>query len=205
MAHPPMDETDLLVSSLDDEEKVRTIASHMRSIIEALGLDAGDPNLRDTDERVAKMYIEMFHGLSEGAEPKVTVFPNEERYTAMVMEKDIPFYSMCAHHFVPFYGHAHAAYIPNEKIVGLSKIPRILEFYARRPQLQERLTEQIAGFLFEKLAPQGVMVVIEARHLCVEMRGVKKPGASTVTSAIRGIFFDRPVREEFLDLLNRRA
>jgi GTP cyclohydrolase I len=123
----------------------------------------------------------------------------------MVMEKDIPFYSMCAHHFVPFYGHAHAAYIPNERIVGLSKIPRIVEFYARRPQLQERLTEQIAGFLFEKLAPQGVMVVIEARHLCVEMRGVKKPGASTVTSAIRGIFFDRPVREEFLDLLNRRA
>lgn len=205
MSHPPLDDSDVLVSSLDDAEKVRTIASHMRAIIEALGLDPSDPNLKDTHERVAKMYLEMFHGLSEGAEPTVTVFPNDERYTAMVMEKDIPFYSMCAHHFVPFYGHAHAAYIPNERIVGLSKIPRIVEFYARRPQLQERLTEQIAGFLAEKLAPQGVMVVIEARHLCVEMRGVKKPGASTVTSAIRGIFFDRPVREEFLDLLNRRA
>jgi GTP cyclohydrolase I len=161
--------------------------------------------LTGTPERVAKMYLEMFHGLSEGAEPTVTVFPNEEHYTAMVMEKDIPFYSMCSHHFVPFYGHAHVAYIPNERIVGLSKMPRIVEFYARRPQLQERLTEQIAGCMAEKLQPQGVMVVVEARHLCVEMRGVKKPGALTVTSAIRGIFFNRSVREEFLDLLNRRG
>jgi GTP cyclohydrolase I len=196
-------DADVLVSSLEEAEKVRTIAHHMRAIIDALGLDASDPNLKDTHERVAKMYLEMFHGLSEGAEPTVTVFPNDEHYTAMVMEKDIPFYSMCAHHFVPFYGHAHAAYIPNEKIVGLSKIPRIVEFYARRPQLQERLTEQIAGFLAEKLEPQGVMVVIEARHLCVEMRGVKKPGALTVTSAIRGIFHERSAREEFLDLLRR--
>src|SRR5688572_2808526 len=99
MSHPPMEDTDVLVSSPDDAEKVRTIASHMRAIIEALGLDVADPNLKDTHERVAKMYLEMFHGLSEGAEPKVTFFPNEERYTAMVMEKDIPFYSMCAHHF----------------------------------------------------------------------------------------------------------
>jgi GTP cyclohydrolase I len=205
MAHPPIDEVELLAPSATDAEKIRVIAHHMRSIIEALGLDPRDPNLLETDERVAKMYLEMFHGLSEGAEPKVTVFPNEEGYTAMVMEKDIPFYSMCAHHFVPFYGHAHIAYIPNEKIVGLSKMPRIVEFYAHRPQLQERLTEQIAGFMAEKLSPQGVMVVIEARHLCVEMRGVKKPGALTVTSAIRGIFFNRPVREEFLDLLSRRG
>lgn len=205
MAHPPIDDTDVAPPSVTDAEKIRVIARHMRAIIEALGLDPSDPNLKETDERVAKMYLEMFHGLAEGAEPKVTVFPNEERYTAMVMEKDIPFYSMCAHHFVPFYGHAHVAYIPNERIVGLSKIPRIVEFYACRPQLQERLTEQVAGFMAEKLGPQGVMVVIEARHLCVEMRGVKKPGASTVTSAIRGIFFNRPVREEFLDLLNRRS
>ena len=201
------DRLDLLAERLaaPSPDRAQRIAKHVRSILVELGLDLADPNLRETDLRVAKMYLEMFHGLSEGAEPKVTVFPNEEHYTAMIMEKDIPFYSMCAHHFVPFYGHAHAAYIPNDKIVGLSKIPRIVEFYARRPQLQERLTEQIAGFLAEKLAPQGVMVVIEARHLCVEMRGVKKPGASTVTSAIRGIFFDRPVREEFLDLLNRRV
>jgi GTP cyclohydrolase I len=205
MSHPPVDESELAVRSIDDDRKIREIARHMRAIIETLGLDPSDPNLKETDERVAKMYLEMFHGLAEGAEPRVTVFPNDEHYTAMVMEKDVPFYSMCAHHFVPFYGHAHVAYIPNDRIVGLSKIPRIIEFYARRPQLQERLTEQVAGFMAEKLAPQGVMVVIEARHLCVEMRGVKKPGALTVTSAIRGIFFSRPVREEFLDLLNRRG
>ena len=204
MVPPPVEEPDVLSPALD-ERKLRVIAEHMRQIIDALGLDVSDPNLKDTHERVARMYLEMFHGLSEGAEPKVTVFPNEERYTAMVMEKDVPFYSLCAHHFVPFYGHAHIAYIPSERIVGLSKMPRIVEFYARRPQLQERLTEQIAGFMAEKLAPQGVMVVVEARHLCVEMRGVKKPGALTVTSAIRGIFFNRPVREEFLDLLNRRG
>ena len=205
MAHPPIDEEQLLETTTAQREKQATIARHMRAIIEALGLDPSDPNLKDTHERVAKMYLEMFHGLSEGAEPKVTVFPNDERYTAMVMEKDIPFYSMCAHHFVPFYGHAHVAYIPNERIVGLSKMSRIVEFYACRPQLQERMTEQVAGFMAEKLMPQGVMVVVEARHLCVEMRGVKKPGALTVTSAIRGIFFNRPVREEFLDLLNRRG
>jgi len=200
-----MSETGVLLPSVADDEKVREIAVHMRRIIELLGLDSSDPNLTGTPDRVARMYLEMFHGLSEGAEPEVTFFPNDEHYTAMVIEKDIPFYSLCSHHFVPFYGHAHVAYIPNEKIVGLSKMPRIVEFYARRPQLQERLTEQVAGFLADRLSPQGVMVVMEARHLCVEMRGVKKPGALTVTSAIRGIFFNRPVREEFLDLLNRRG
>ncbi|HTO74432.1 MAG TPA: GTP cyclohydrolase I FolE [Thermoanaerobaculia bacterium] len=200
-----MSETGIVVPSVGDGEKVAEIAARVREIIALLGLDLSDPNLVETPDRVAKMYLEMFRGLAEGAEPKITVFPNDERYAAMVIEKDIPFYSLCSHHFVPFYGHAHLAYIPNDKIVGLSKMPRIVEFYARRPQLQERLTEQIAGFLEEQLAPQGVMVVIEARHLCVEMRGVKKSGALTVTSAIRGIFYNRPVREEFLDLLNRRG
>jgi GTP cyclohydrolase IA len=199
-----MSETLVTPPAVLDEEKIRAIASHMRGVIEILALDASDPNLFETPERVAKMYLEMFSGLAEGAEPDITFFPNDEQYKAMVIEKDIPFYSMCSHHFVPFYGHAHLAYIPNEKIIGLSKLPRILEFYAHRPQLQERLTEQIAGYLLDKLHPQGVMVVIEARHLCVEMRGVKKPGALTVTSAIRGIFYNRSVREEFLDLLNRR-
>jgi GTP cyclohydrolase I len=123
----------------------------------------------------------------------------------MVIEKEIPFYSMCAHHFVPFYGHAHIGYIPESRIVGLSKLPRILEFYAKRPQLQERLTEQVAEYLWSRLEPQGVMVVIEARHLCVEMRGVKKPGAMTTTSALRGNFADRKVREEFLALLRRQT
>jgi GTP cyclohydrolase I len=186
-----------------DEERIDRLAGHVRAMIDELGLDRSDPNLAETDRRVAKLYVEMFHGLTEGAEPKVTTFPNDERYSAMVMEKQIPFYSMCSHHFVPFYGHAHIAYVPNERFLGLSKFARILEFYAKRPQLQERLTEQIANFFDAKLAPQGVMVVVEARHLCVEMRGVKKPGAVTVTSAIRGIFHQKPVREEFLDLLRR--
>jgi len=195
----------IAMSELDDAQagKLATIAHHVRGILTALGLDLKDPNLAETDLRVAKMYIEMFHGLAEGAEPKVTTFPNEENYSHMVMEKQIPFYSMCAHHLVPFYGHAHIAYIPRERILGLSKFARILEFYAKRPQLQERLTEQVVTYFEEKLQPLGAMVVIEARHLCVEMRGVKKPGALTVTSALRGIFHQKQVREEFLDLLRR--
>jgi GTP cyclohydrolase I len=184
-----------------EQRKLDTLAHHVRGLLTTLGFDLRDPNLAETDLRVAKMYMEMFHGLAEGAEPKVTTFPNEEGYSHMVMEKQIPFYSMCAHHLVPFYGHAHIAYIPNERILGLSKFARILEFYAKRPQLQERLTEQVVTYLEQKLQPQGAMVVIEARHLCVEMRGVKKPGALTVTSALRGIFHQKPVREEFLDLL----
>ena len=190
-------------STLKDGERIERIAAHVRGILDLLGLDLEDPNLKETDRRVAQLYLEMFHGLREGAEPKVTTFPNEEGYSAMVMEKQIPFYSLCAHHLVPFYGHAHMAYIPGERILGLSKFARILEFYAKRPQLQERLTEQVTDYLESHLRPQGAMVVIEARHLCVEMRGVKKPGSVTVTSAIRGIFLQRPVREEFLDLLRR--
>lgn len=186
-----------------DEAQLERIAGHVRSILSELRLDLADPNLRDTDRRVARLYQEMFHGLLEGSRPKVTTFPNDENYSAMVMEKSVPFYSMCSHHLVPFYGHAHMAYIPGDRIIGLSKFGRILEFYAKRPQLQERLTEQVVGFLEEELRPQGAMVVIEARHLCVEMRGVRKPGALTVTSAIRGIFHQRSVREEFLDLLRK--
>ena len=184
---------------------ITAIAGHMAAVMRELNLDLEDPNYVETPERIAKMYLEMFHGLREGAEPKITTFPNDEGYDHMVIEKEIPFYSMCAHHFVPFYGHAHIAYIPQSTIVGLSKLPRVLEFYAKRPQLQERLTEQVAEFLWSKLEPQGVMVVIEARHLCVEMRGVKKAGALTTTSALRGCFADRMVREEFLALLSRRA
>jgi GTP cyclohydrolase I len=198
---------------LDDDEspalavsqaaRVEGIAHHVRGLLGSLGLDLTDPNLAETDQRVAKMYLEMFAGLELGAEPKVTTFPNDEGYSHMVMEKQIPFYSMCAHHLVPFYGHAHIAYIPRDRILGLSKFSRILEFYAKRPQLQERITEQVVSYLDDKLQPLGAMVVIEARHLCVEMRGVKKPGAVTVTSALRGIFHQKPVREEFLDLLRR--
>jgi GTP cyclohydrolase I len=194
-----------LEATMTDAERgqVQRIAGHVRGLLTELKLDLSDPNLQETDVRVAKLYMEMFHGLKEGSEPRVTTFPNDEEYGHMVMEREIPFYSMCSHHLVPFYGRAHIAYIPRDRIIGLSKFARILEFYAKRPQLQERLTEQVVGFLEEKLTPVGAMVVIEARHLCVEMRGVKKPGALTVTSAIRGAFHQRPVREEFLDLLRR--
>ena len=196
---------DAELEGYDREEQacLRRIAGHVRGILRELELDLDDPNLSDTDMRVAKMYLEMFHGLKEGNEPRVTTFPNDDHYSGMVMETNISFYSMCSHHLVPFYGHAHMAYVPNGRLIGLSKLARILEFYAKRPQLQERLTEQVVTFLEERLTPQGAMVVIEARHLCVEMRGIKKPGALTITSAIRGIFKERPIREEFLDLLRK--
>jgi GTP cyclohydrolase IA len=191
------------IPSADEEATIAQMSDHIGAVLDLLHLDLADPNLRETPARVARMYLEMFHGLREGAEPPITMFPNEEGYSSMVMERDIPFYSMCAHHLVPFYGHAHIAYIPNRRIVGLSKMPRILEFYAKRPQIQERLTEQVADFMWSRLDPLGAMVVIEARHLCVEMRGVKKPGALTVTSAIRGCFEEFKVREEFLAFLKR--
>jgi len=202
-ATPIADRDSNLIPDGAEQEAVLKIADHVGAILELLHLDRSDPNLAGTPQRVAKMYLEMFHGLKEGAEPEITTFPNEEGYSSMVMERDIPFYSMCAHHLVPFYGHAHIAYIPRRRIVGLSKLPRILEFYAKRPQIQERLTEQVADYLARSLEPLGAMVVIEARHLCVEMRGVKKPGALTVTSAIRGCFEDRRVREEYLSFLAR--
>jgi len=192
-----------LIPTDREQEVERSIAEHVAAILDLLGLDRKDPNLLHTPQRVASMYLEMFHGLSEGAEPTITTFPNQEGYQSMVAEREIPFYSMCAHHLVPFYGHAHIAYIPDSQIVGLSKLPRVLEFYARRPQIQERLTEQVANFLWSRLEPLGTMVVIEARHLCMEMRGIKKHGTLTITSALRGCFADRKVREEFLSILNR--
>jgi len=204
-AGPVLDKDSNTIPRGNEQQIVARMAEHMAAIMEELNLDLTDPNFEETPQRVAKMYLEMFHGLREGSQPKVTTFPNEEGYHHMVIEKEIPFYSMCAHHFVPFYGHAHIAYIPEGSIVGLSKLPRILEFYAKRPQLQERLTEQVAEFLWSTLKPQGVMVVVEARHLCVEMRGVKKTGAMTTTSALRGCFADRKVREEFLALLRRQT
>jgi GTP cyclohydrolase I len=205
LAAKPAANGDNLIPRGEEEGIIERIAEHMAAVMRELNLDLDDENYAQTPERVAKMYLEMFHGLREGVAPKITTFPNDEGYHHMVIEKEIPFYSMCAHHFVPFYGHAHIAYIPESTIVGLSKLPRILEFYAKRPQLQERLTEQVAEFLWQQLEPQGVMVVIEARHLCVEMRGVKKVGALTTTSALRGCFADRMVREEFLALLSRQA
>lgn len=144
------------------------------------------------------MYREIFRGVT-GRMPSITTFPNEENYDSMLVVRDIPFYSLCSHHLVPFFGVGHIGYIPDRKIVGLSKLARILEHFSRRPQVQERLTEETANSLMKLLEPAGVMVVIEARHLCMEMRGVEKPGALTVTSAVRGVFArNLPTREEFL-------
>lgn len=183
--------------------RAEQIGEHFAEIMRILNLDLDDPHLHDTPRRVGRMYLEIFRGLQDRGEPAITTFPNVEAYSNMVMVKDIHFFSVCSHHMIPFFGEAHVAYIPGSKIVGLSKIARIVDFYARRPQLQERLTEQVIDFLVAKLEPRGAMAVVEARHLCMEMRGVEKPGALTTTSAIRGCFRDKRVREEFMELLRK--
>lgn len=184
-----------------NREKAEQIAEHFAEIMRIMGLDIEDPHLHETPQRVGRMFMEIFRGLQDKHQPSITCFPNLERYSNIVMVKDIDFFSMCSHHMIPFFGKAHVGYIPGEKIIGLSKIARIVEFYSRRPQLQERLTEQIIDFLQKKLDPIGVIAVLEARHLCMEMRGVEKPGALTTTSAIRGHFRNKSARQEFLDLL----
>jgi GTP cyclohydrolase I len=186
--------------SITDPHVLR-IALKFREVLDALGLDRSDPNLRGTEFRVARAFGELFAGLRAGGEPELRTFPNTEGYREMVAVTDIPFYSVCAHHFLPFFGTAHVAYLPGERIVGLSKLARVVEFYARRPQVQERLTEQVIGLLEDRLAPAGAMVVLRARHMCMEMRGVGKPGLTTTTSAIRGAFEDGRLRQEFLAML----
>jgi GTP cyclohydrolase I len=183
--------------------KADRIAEHFAEIMRILELDLDDPHLHQTPGRVGRMYMEIFRGLQREHEPAITCFPNEEGYSNMVIVKDISFFSVCSHHMIPFFGSAHVAYIPQSKIVGISKVARIVDFYARRPQLQERLTEQIVDFLMERLEPLGAMAVLEARHLCMEMRGVEKTGAVTTTSAIRGCFRDKGVRNEFTELLGK--
>ena len=168
-----------------DREK---IAEGVRLILEAIGEDPSREGLIDTPKRVARMYEDIFCGIREEAGNHLTVMFNED-HEEMVLVKDIPLYSMCEHHFLPFYGFAHVAYIPRHgKVTGLSKLARVVETFAKRPQLQERLTSQIADTITERLNPRGVMVVIEAEHMCMTMRGVKKAGSMTITSAVRGIF-----------------
>jgi len=193
----------------DDEEPRRTapdldlVAKHFRLAFEALGLDLTDPNLAGTDRRVARAYREMFAGLFAPEAPELRTFPNTEGYSEMIAVTGIPFHSLCAHHLLPFFGTAHVGYLPRQRIVGLSKLARVVDFYARRPQIQERLTEQVIGLVQERLRPAGAMVVLEARHFCMEMRGVAKAGASTTTSATRGRFSDAALRQEFLARLRR--
>jgi len=173
----------------------------VREVIEALGEDPGRQGLRDTPMRVARMYAELFEGLHTDPRDNLRV-GFEAPHDEMVILRDIPFYSVCEHHFMPFHGVAAIGYIPDGRVVGLSKLARLLEGYARRPQLQERLTGQVADALMEVLRPDGVVVVIEAEHLCMTQRGVKKPGSRMVTSAMRGEFRQNQVtRAEFLSLV----
>lgn len=173
----------------------------VRRIIEAIGEDPSREGLLDTPRRIAEMYEELFTGLHE--DPREVLSTSfQESHREMIILKNIPFYSLCEHHFLPFHGQAHVGYVPQGRIVGASKIARVVDILARRPQLQERLTGQVADAITEGLSPDGVAVVIEAEHLCMTMRGVQKPGTTLITSAIRGAFRRRAVtRSEFLTLV----
>jgi GTP cyclohydrolase IA len=178
------------------------IEKAVREIIEALGEDPDREGLAQTPERVARFYAEVFEGLHQDPGDVIDAFFGEEHYQEIVMIREIPFYSMCEHHFVPFHGQAHVAYMPDGRVTGLSKLARLVDGFARRPQMQERLTAQVADALRDRLEPLGVMVVIEAEHLCMSMRGVRKPGAKTVTSAVRGVMESSPpTRAEAMALL----
>src|SRR4051794_32087173 len=166
-------------------------------LLAALGADPDDEGLRETPRRMAAAYAELLT-----PQPfRPTTFPNDEGYDELVVARAIPFHSLCEHHLLPFHGVAHVAYLPGERIVGLSKLGRVVDFYARRLQVQERLTTQVARWLCDTLAPRGVGVLIEAEHLCMSLRGVQKPGARTITSALHGVVRDDPrTRQEFLAL-----
>ena len=176
-----------------DQKKIREA---VRLLLEGAGEDVNREGLRETPDRIARMYTEIFSGMDEDGEvPLSKVFTVDS--SEMVLEKDIVFYSMCEHHMMPFYGKAHVAYIPDGKVVGLSKLARTVEIYAKRLQIQERMTGQIADAIMKYLTPKGVMVVLEAEHMCMTMRGVRKPGSKTVSIAVRGVF------EENTELQNR--
>lgn len=181
------------------------IAAAVRQIIVAIGEDPDRAGLVGTPRRVADMYAELFVGIHQDPRDVLDVV-FEEGHDEMVMVRDIPFYSLCEHHFTPFHGSAHVAYLPNDRgeVTGLSKLARLVEVVARRPQVQERLTSEIADILMDVLSAKGSFVVIEAEHLCMSMRGVRKPGATTVTSAVRGVFRTNPAtRAEAMSLLRR--
>lgn len=183
----------------------KKIEKGVRFILEGIGEDPNRPGLKETPERVARMYQEIFAGLETPTE-EILKHIEGESHDEMVMLKDIPFYSVCEHHLLPFIGKAHVAYIPSGgKIVGLGELAKAVEILAKRPQVQERLTTQLADLLMKKLRPKGAMVIIDAEHLCMSMRGIKKPGTRTVTSAVRGMFRTKQsTRDELLELLKRR-
>ncbi|HUF96179.1 MAG TPA: GTP cyclohydrolase I FolE [Acidimicrobiia bacterium] len=178
------------------------IEKAVREILEAIGDDPDREGLRETPERVGRFYAEVFSGIHNDPGDVVDSFFGEEHYQEIVIVREIPFYSMCEHHLVPFHGQAHVGYMPRGRVTGLSKLARLVDGFARRPQMQERLTAQVADSLCERLDPLGVIVVIEAEHLCMSMRGVRKPGAITVTSAVRGIMeSNAKTRSEAMALL----
>jgi GTP cyclohydrolase I len=179
------------------------IEAAVLSIIEAIGDDPRREGLQGTPQRIAEMYAEVFSGLDMDARAELTV-GFEVGHREMVVLRDIPFYSMCEHHLLPFYGMVHVGYIPNKegRVVGVSKLARVVEIFAKRPQLQERMTSQIADAILEALQPDGVAVIVQAEHLCMTMRGIKKPGSNVLTSATRGLFRTRAAtRAEFLSLV----
>lgn len=185
-----------------DDEKIAIIAHHFREIMNTLGLDLTDDSLNGTPRRVAKMYVkEIFGGLNPANKPRVTLFNNKYQYNQMLVEKNIVLYSNCEHHFVPIIGKAHVAYISSGKVIGLSKLNRIVQHYAQRPQVQERLTMQIANELKQVLETEDVAVVIDAVHLCVASRGVKDIGSSTITAQYSGAFLNTGTKAEFLQYI----
>jgi len=186
----------------DDDLKIELIQEHFKEIMQILGLDLSDDSLKGTPYRVAKMYVkEIFSGLNPENRPAVKKFDNKYEFNQILLEKDISFYSNCEHHFVPFFGKAHVAYIPGDKVIGLSKINRIVRYYAKRPQVQERLTQQIAKDLKEVLGTEDIAVIIEAKHLCVASRGVQDDSSSTTTVSYGGKFTDPNTKRELLELL----
>ncbi|WP_394772051.1 GTP cyclohydrolase I FolE [Mucilaginibacter sp.] len=188
---------------VDDEEKIVLIAYHFKEIMQILGLDLDDDSLKGTPLRVGKMYVkEIFSGLNPENKPRMALFENKYGYRQMLVEKNIVLYSNCEHHFVPIIGKAHVAYISNGKVIGLSKLNRIVRYYAQRPQVQERLTRQIAEDLKAVLGTEDVAVVIDAVHLCVSSRGVKDTGSSTLTGEYSGAFLEPATKDEFLKYLN---
>lgn len=187
----------------DDDLKIELIERHFREIMHILGLDLEDDSLKGTPHRVAKMYVkEVFSGLNPDNKPKAKLFENKYKYDQMLVEKDITFYSHCEHHFVPIYGKVHVAYFPNGKVIGLSKINRIVQYFAKRPQVQERLTVQIAEELKAVLHTQHVAVVIDATHMCVSSRGVGDTNSRTGTAHFDGKFKEQTYKNEFLNYIN---
>ena len=184
---------------LNDEEKIELITGHFNNILNILGLDLTDDSLKDTPKRIAKMYVkEIFSGLNPANKPIPTLFENPYQYREMLVEKNIEIFSNCEHHFVPITGKAHVAYISNGKVIGLSKLNRIVRYYSQRPQVQERLTIQIAEEIKRVMGTEDVAVMIDASHHCVSSRGIRDSGSTTITTSFNGKFKDQATKNEFL-------